>query len=71
MYIVYSLIHLPAPCPTPITRCLINPPPPPLLFSCMKLALIHDMAECIVGDITPHDNVDKEEKHRRELVIMR
>ncbi|KAJ3607135.1 hypothetical protein NHX12_026649 [Muraenolepis orangiensis] len=33
---------------------------------CMKLALVHDMAECIVGDITPMDNVSKEEKHRRE-----
>lgn len=24
------------------------------------------MAECIVGDIAPSDNVSKEEKHRRE-----
>ncbi|KAG2468761.1 HDDC2 protein, partial [Polypterus senegalus] len=33
---------------------------------CIKLALIHDMAECIVGDIAPSDNISKEEKHRRE-----
>jgi len=26
------------------------------------------MAECIVGDIAPADNVSKEEKHRREEV---
>lgn len=32
----------------------------------IKLCLIHDLAECIVGDITPHDNVSKTEKHKRE-----
>ncbi|XP_071951348.1 5'-deoxynucleotidase HDDC2-like [Antedon mediterranea] len=36
----------------------------------MKLALIHDMAECIVGDITPFDNVSKDEKYRREQEAM-
>uniref|UniRef100_A0A3B3CIH5 5'-deoxynucleotidase HDDC2 n=1 Tax=Oryzias melastigma TaxID=30732 RepID=A0A3B3CIH5_ORYME len=35
---------------------------------CIKLALVHDMAESIVGDIAPSDNVSKEEKHRREKV---
>lgn len=35
-------------------------------FRCIRLALVHDMAECIVGDIAPSDNVSKEEKHRRE-----
>lgn len=33
---------------------------------CMKLALIHDLAEAIVGDITPYCGIDKEEKRRRE-----
>ncbi|XP_046891148.1 HD domain-containing protein 2 [Hypomesus transpacificus] len=37
---------------------------------CMKLALVHDMAECIVGDITPADNISKAEKHRREEEAM-
>lgn len=37
---------------------------------CIKLALVHDMAECIVGDITPFDGVSKEEKHRREKETM-
>lgn len=37
---------------------------------CIKLALVHDMAECIVGDITPHDRVPKEEKHKREKEAM-
>ena len=35
---------------------------------CMKIALVHDLAESIVGDITPFDEkIDKDEKHRREL----
>lgn len=37
---------------------------------CTKMALIHDMAECIVGDITPVDGVSKEEKARREAGAM-
>ncbi|KAG8582636.1 hypothetical protein GDO81_008142 [Engystomops pustulosus] len=37
---------------------------------CIKLALVHDMAECIVGDIAPADNVSKEEKHRQEKDAM-
>ena len=38
---------------------------------CVKLALIHDLAEAIVGDITPHDPVTKEEKRRMESDAMR
>ncbi|XP_026173858.1 5'-deoxynucleotidase HDDC2 [Mastacembelus armatus] len=37
---------------------------------CIKLALVHDMAECLVGDITPSDNISKAEKHRREEEAM-
>jgi putative hydrolase of HD superfamily len=33
---------------------------------CIKLALIHDVAESIVGDITPHDNVSKSDKSALE-----
>lgn len=33
---------------------------------CMKLALIHDLAEAIVGDITPYCGIDRTEKLRRE-----
>lgn len=33
---------------------------------CIKMAIVHDLAEAIVGDITPHDGVSKEEKNRRE-----
>ena len=37
---------------------------------CTKMALIHDMAESIVGDITPIDGVTKSEKSRRETETM-
>ncbi len=32
----------------------------------LKLALIHDLGEAYVGDITPQDSVSKEEKNRLE-----
>lgn len=49
---------------------------PPTLASkldlpkCMKMCLIHDMAELLVGDITPVDGVPKPEKSRREADTM-
>lgn len=49
---------------------------PPTLSSrldiakCTKMALIHDMAESLVGDITPIDGVSKSEKSRRETDTM-
>lgn len=36
----------------------------------VKLALVHDMAEAIVGDITPHCGVTKDEKYRLEHEAM-
>ncbi|KAK3306271.1 HD domain-containing protein [Chaetomium strumarium] len=33
---------------------------------CIKMYLFHDMAESLVGDLTPADDVPKTEKHRRE-----
>ncbi|XP_010525763.1 PREDICTED: HD domain-containing protein 2 [Tarenaya hassleriana] len=33
---------------------------------CIKMAIVHDIAEAIVGDITPSDGIAKEEKSRRE-----
>ncbi|RYP79508.1 hypothetical protein DL769_002927 [Monosporascus sp. CRB-8-3] len=36
------------------------------LPKCMKICLVHDMAEALVGDITPVDGVPKPEKSRRE-----
>jgi len=32
----------------------------------LRMALVHDLAECIVGDITPHDGVSETEKARME-----
>ncbi|KAJ3708738.1 hypothetical protein LUZ61_012443 [Rhynchospora tenuis] len=33
---------------------------------CIKIAIVHDIAEAIVGDITPSDGIPKSEKSRRE-----
>jgi putative hydrolase of HD superfamily len=33
---------------------------------CMKMALVHDVAEAIVGDITPHCSVSDEDKFSLE-----
>ncbi|KAK9867788.1 hypothetical protein WJX84_003167 [Apatococcus fuscideae] len=33
---------------------------------CVKMAIVHDVAEAIVGDITPFDGVSKSEKQRLE-----
>lgn len=35
---------------------------------CIKMALVHDMAEAITGDITPDDGISAEEKNRLETV---
>lgn len=40
------------------------------LHRCTKMALVHDMAESLVGDITPVDGVAKPEKSRREAETM-
>lgn len=40
------------------------------ILKCCRMALIHDMAESLVGDITPVDGVTKEEKSRRESETM-
>lgn len=40
------------------------------LARCTKMCLIHDMAELLVGDITPVDGVPKPEKSRREAETM-
>ena len=40
------------------------------ILRCCRMALIHDMAEALVGDITPIDPVSKEEKSRRESETM-
>ena len=33
----------------------------------LRMAVLHDLAEAVVGDITPVDGVDGEEKRQREL----
>ncbi|XP_063868269.1 5'-deoxynucleotidase HDDC2-like isoform X1 [Scylla paramamosain] len=36
----------------------------------MKMCLVHDMAESIVGDLTPHCGVSDEDKHQREVAAI-
>ncbi|CAN8291477.1 unnamed protein product [Cochlearia groenlandica] len=38
---------------------------------CIKMAIVHDIAEAIVGDITPSDGVPKAEKNRRETAALK
>ncbi|KAK3164883.1 hypothetical protein QOZ80_1AG0026060 [Eleusine coracana subsp. coracana] len=37
---------------------------------CIKIAIVHDLAEAIVGDITPSDGIPKAEKSRREQAAL-
>lgn len=37
----------------------------------VRMSLVHDMAECITGDITPYDKISEDEKHRRESEAMK
>lgn len=39
-------------------------------FKAVKMALVHDMAEAIVGDITPGCGVSEDDKHQREADAM-
>jgi putative hydrolases of HD superfamily len=44
--------------------------PPVERERCVAMALVHDLAESIVGDITPYDGVSAGEKRRREREAM-
>ncbi|CAK7198682.1 hypothetical protein SEUCBS139899_001346 [Sporothrix eucalyptigena] len=37
---------------------------------CIKMAMLHDIAESVVGDITPSDDMPRDEKSRREAVTV-
>ena len=39
---------------------------------CIQIAIVHDLAECIVGDITPEkfSGISKDEKHKMEEEAM-
>ena len=45
--------------------------PPVDAARCVAMALVHDLAEALVGDITPFDGVGADEKLRREDEAMR
>lgn len=38
---------------------------------CIRMALVHDVCECIAGDLTPHCGVGREEKDARERAALR
>jgi putative hydrolases of HD superfamily len=38
---------------------------------CCALAVVHDLAEAVVGDITPNDSITPQEKHEREADAIR
>ena len=41
-----------------------------LRTKCTKMALVHDLAECITGDFVPEDGLTKEEKFEKEWDAM-
>lgn len=49
---------------------LIHCPPELNREKLLTMALLHDLAELRVGDITPHDGVSSEEKHALEDAAM-
>lgn len=38
---------------------------------CMEMALVHDLAESVVGDITPYCGISQKEKREREVEAMK
>jgi putative hydrolases of HD superfamily len=40
------------------------------LHKCIKMCLIHNILECLVGNITPAGGIPKAEKNRREALLM-
>lgn len=40
------------------------------MFSFSTTALVHDLAESLVGDITPYCGISKEEKKKKEMDAM-
>ncbi|MFZ5476012.1 MAG: HD domain-containing protein [Myxococcota bacterium] len=49
---------------------LLRCPPDLDRHKLLVMAVLHDLAEVRVGDITPHEGVAREEKHRREREAM-
>lgn len=38
---------------------------------CIRMALVHDLGEAIVGDITPHCGVTDQDKYEQEKAVRR
>lgn len=41
------------------------------IAKCVQMAVVHDLAEALVGDITPHDGISKAQKQKLEEVSRR
>ena len=50
--------------------CFLLPPQEYNISRCIELAVVHDMAESLIGDITPEDNIPKAQKQTMELNAM-
>ena len=50
--------------------CFLLPRDQYNIAKCLEMAVVHDMAEVVVGDITPEDNIPKNEKQILELNAM-
>lgn len=37
---------------------------------CIKMSLVHDLGESIIGDFTPQDTITEEEKHKLETAAI-
>lgn len=51
-----------------MVQTVLKPSDPINKDKCIKMALVHDMAEAITGDITPDDGISAEEKNKMETV---
>ncbi|MFC1503936.1 HD domain-containing protein [Spirochaetota bacterium] len=36
----------------------------------LKMCILHDIPECVLGDITPYDGMTREEKEKREKTVL-
>lgn len=40
-------------------------------LKCLQLSIVHDLAESILGDITPFDRIPEDQKHKEEGEAMK
>lgn len=55
---------------TMATLIMVHTPPHLNRQKCCEIALLHDQAESIIGDFTPHDDITHEEKRQLESLAI-